>query len=85
MQFLMEKLFIDVSDGYSKYLFASREILAVQDVKEYLDNWLSFVKSLFLTANDIKSEELRHKAEEMLELKEQMNQILDKHIEFVED
>ena len=43
------------------------------------------MKGLFISAQEHKSEELRQKAEEMLILKERMNSILDKQIEYSRD
>lgn len=36
-------------------MYSSKEILGVQDIEGYFNNWLNFMKSLFLLANDLKS------------------------------
>ena len=43
------------------------------------------MKQLFLHSHDLKTEELRQKASEMLLLKEKMNEILEKQIEYSQD
>lgn len=55
MNFLLDKYIIDNAENYSKYIYTSREILAVNDMEAYFNNWLNFMKSLFLLSNDLKS------------------------------
>ena len=43
------------------------------------------MKLLLGSLNEQKNQELKQKAEEMIELKEQMSEILDKQIEYSED
>lgn len=56
MNFLLDKSIVDNTENYSKFMYSSKEILSVQDIEGYFNNWLNFMKSMFLIANDLKSE-----------------------------
>lgn len=85
VNFLLDKNLIDSADSYSRFSIQSRDSLERLKFEDYFGHWLNFMKSLFLSADELHSTELRLKAEEMMELKEQMNEVLEKHIEYSED
>lgn len=72
INFLLERQLIATSDEYNRFVFSSRKILSNYDYEEYFVEWAELMKALFSTVNQKQSEELRKKAEEMIELKEQM-------------
>ena len=65
-------------------MVASHANLTTLNFEAYFDELYVLLKGLFSRVEDQRSEDLRRKAKEILEMKEQMAEILEKQIEYSE-
>lgn len=81
---IQQEMLSTMPDIYNKFLASAHENLATLNFEAYFDQFYALFKGLFARVEDQRSEDLKQKAKEILEMKEQMAEILDKQIEYSE-
>ena len=76
MKYLIEKEFISNSQQYAKFTATANKSLMEMNDEEYMKQWLEFMKSIFMEANEKQKRILNFRTSELKELKERIKEIV---------
>lgn len=81
MGYLTQEDIIAEGDSYGRFCNVSRNLLKAGSIQEYFAEWQKFMRSVFHRAVGVKSEEFRAQAEELIGMKKEMNEVLERQLE----